>query len=187
MPPDAGIIVNNSETLLNVYNALFLGKPTTTKYLSVYGEETDTKVYEVPIGASITEVLRIAGLDIENSGHLSVLDGGPYLHEMAIEDLGRGDDAYIKGTSNALLLIRKGTRAYKEYAGIKTDPPEEGAVSLVGKVSGVSLPLGGRFLTPAAALVSEGDEVEYEQKIGEPADEGFSIGVWASTGGQSPL
>jgi hypothetical protein len=73
--------------------------------------------------------------------------------------------------------------ASKEYADIKTKLPEEGFVSLVGKVSGVNLPLGGRFLKPATALVSEGDEVEYEQKIGEPVDEGFSIGVWASMGG----
>jgi hypothetical protein len=31
--------------------------------------------------------------------------------------------------------------------------------------------------------VFEGDLVEYEQKIGEPVDEGFSVGVWASAGG----
>jgi Na+-translocating ferredoxin:NAD+ oxidoreductase subunit C len=43
--------------------------------------------------------------------------------------------------------------------------------------------LGGRYLKPATALVSEGDEVAYEQKIGEPVDEGFSIGIWASVGG----
>ncbi len=53
MPPDVGKVVNNSETLLNVYNALFLGKPLTTKFFTVYGEEVDTKVYEVPIGASV--------------------------------------------------------------------------------------------------------------------------------------
>ncbi len=47
----------------------------------------------------------------------------------------------------------------------------------------MNLPLGGGLLTPATPLVAEGDEVEYEQKIGEPADEGFSIGVWASMGG----
>lgn len=115
MPPDVGIIMNNSETLFNIYRALFLGKPVTTKFLSVYGEETNTKVYEVPIGASMTEILRIAGVDIENSGHLSVVQGGPYLNEMSIEELGTGDDAYIKNTTNALLLIRKGSTPYKEY------------------------------------------------------------------------
>jgi Na+-translocating ferredoxin:NAD+ oxidoreductase subunit C len=47
----------------------------------------------------------------------------------------------------------------------------------------VHLPLGGRFLKPATPLISEGDEVEYEQKIGEPVDEGFSIGVWSTMEG----
>ncbi len=183
MPLDVGILVNNSETLFNVYRALFLGRPVTTKFLQVYGEETDLKVYEVPLGSSVTEVLRFAGIDVQNSGHLSVLDGGPYLHDMGIPELGEGD-AYVRGTTNALMLIRKGTTPYKEYVDIKTDPPEEGIVSLLGLLPrGVNLPLGGRHLKPATPLVSVGDEVPYEQKIGEPRDEGFSVGVWASSGG----
>jgi electron transport complex protein RnfC len=182
MPPDVGIIVNNSETLLNVYKALFLGKPLTTKFFSVYGVEVDIKVYEAPVGASVSEVLEIAGLDLENSDSFSVLDGGPYLHDVSIKELGTGD-AYVRRMTNALFLIPK-ERQGKEYAGIETEPPEEGIVSLVGKISGVNLPLGGGLLTPATPLVSEGDEVEYEQKIGEPAEQGFSIGVWASVGGE---
>ena len=182
MPPDVGKVVNNTESLLNVYNALFLGKPLTTKFFTVYGEEVDTKVYEVPIGASVAEVLGIAGLDIENSGHLTVLDGGPYLHDMAIAELGKGD-AYVRRMTNSLFVIPEG-RQGKEYAEIETECPEEGIVSLVGKVSGVNLPLGGGLLKPATPLVSEGDEVEYEQKLGEPVDEGFSVGVWASMGGE---
>jgi Na+-translocating ferredoxin:NAD+ oxidoreductase subunit C len=47
----------------------------------------------------------------------------------------------------------------------------------------VSIPLGGRFLKPATPLVSEGDEVSFGQKIGEPVDEGFSIGVWSGMDG----
>jgi electron transport complex protein RnfC len=182
MPPDVGKVVNNTETLLNVYNALFLGKPLTTKFFTVYGEDVDTKVYETPIGASVTEVLRIAGVDVENSRHLTVLDGGPYLHDVAVEELGEGD-AYVRRMTNSLFLIPRG-RQGKEYAEIETVCPEEGIVSLVGEVSGVNLPLGGGLLKPATPLVSEGDEVEYEQKLGEPVDEGFSIGVWASMGGE---
>jgi electron transport complex protein RnfC len=181
IPPDAGHIVNNSETLLNVYNALFLGKPVTTKFFQVFGEGMKLSLFEAPLGASATEVIAMAGVDIENSTHLSVIDGGPYLNEMGIEELGMGD-AYVRRTTNGFLLIPKGTPS-KEYADIKTKVPKEGIVSLVGKVSGVHLPLGGRFLKPATPLVSEGDEVEYEQKIGEPVDEGFSIGVWASMEG----
>ena len=182
MPLDVGIIVNNTETLLNVHNALFLGKPLTTKFFTVYGEEMDIKVYEAPIGASVSEVLGMAGLDVANSSHLSVTDGGPYLHDMAIEELGSGD-AYVRRMTNSLFLLPQG-RQGKEYADIETDPPEGGIVSLVGKISGVNLPLGGGLLKPATPLVSEGDEVEYEQKIGEPVEEGFSIGVWASVGGE---
>ena len=63
---------------------------------------------------------------------------------------------------------------------METEYPEEGVVSLVGEISGVSLPLGERFLRPAVPLVSEGDEVGYGQKIGAPADEGLSVGVWSS-------
>jgi Na+-translocating ferredoxin:NAD+ oxidoreductase subunit C len=184
MPLDVGIIVNNSETLLNVYRALFLGRPTTTKFLQVYGEETNIKVYEVPLGASVAEVLRFAGIDVESSGHLTCLDGGPYLHDMGIEELGETGDAYVRGTTNALMLVQKGATPYKEYVDITTDPPEEGMVSLIGLLpKGVDLPLGGRYLKPATPLVSEGDEVAFEQKIGEPVEEGFSIGVWASAGG----
>src|ERR687885_317388 len=95
MPPDVGVVVNNSETLLNVYNALFLGKPLTTKVFTVYGEGVDTKVFEAPIGASVSEVLEVSGLDVENSGHLTVLDGGPYLHDVSIEEVGSGD-AYMR-------------------------------------------------------------------------------------------
>ena len=181
MPPDVGKVINNSETLLNVYNALFLGRPLTTKFFTVYGEDVGTKVYETPIGASVSEVLGIAGVDVEGSGHLSVLDGGPYLHDVAIEVLGEGD-AYVRRMTNSLFLIRRG-RQGKEYADIETECPEEGVVSLVGKISGVNLPLGGGLLKPATPLVKEGEEVEYEQKIGEPVDEGFSIGVWASCEG----
>jgi Na+-translocating ferredoxin:NAD+ oxidoreductase RnfC subunit len=182
MPPDVGIIVNNSETLLNVYNALFLGKPLTTKVFTVYGEGINIKVYETPIGASVSEVLGIAGLDLENSSHLSVLDGGPYLHDVSIEELGTGD-AYVRRMTNALFLLPRG-RQGKEFADIETEPPKEGIVSLVGEISGVNLPLGGGLLRPATPLVSEGNQVEYEQKLGEPVDEGFSIGVWASLAGE---
>jgi Na+-translocating ferredoxin:NAD+ oxidoreductase RnfC subunit len=180
-PYDAGHIVQNSETLLNIYNAFFLGKPVTTKFVNVFGPDLELKLFEAPLGSSATELLELAGLDVEaEAGNLSVIDGGPYLNEMGIESLGEGD-AYVRRTTNGFLVIPKGV-ASKEYADIKTRQPE-GVTSLVGKVSGVSVPLGGRLLKPATALISEGDSVEFGQKIGEPVDEGFSIGVWSSMEG----
>jgi len=180
-PYDAGHIVQNTETLLNIYNAFFLGKPVTTKYLQVFGPDLELKLFEAPLGSSATELLELAGVDVEaEAGNLSVIDGGPYLNEMGIESLGEGD-AYVRRTTNGFLVIPKGV-ASKEYAEIKTKKPE-GVISLVGKVSGVSIPLGGRFLKPATPLISEGDEVSFGQKIGEPVDEGFSIGVWSGMDG----
>ncbi|CAN5766780.1 hypothetical protein BH23ACT11_BH23ACT11_14080 [soil metagenome] len=182
LPLDAGHLVNNSETLLNIYHALFNGQPVTTKFLQVFGPDLELKLYDAPLGSSATELLQQSGVDVEaETGKLSVIDGGPYLNEMGIESLGEGD-AYVRRTTNGFLVLPKGV-ASKEYAGIKTRLPEEGFVSLVGKVSGVNLPLGGRFLKPATALISAGDEVQYEQKLGEPVDEGFSIGIWASSAG----
>jgi len=181
LPLDAGHIVNNSETLLNIYNALFLGKPVTTKFLQVFGPDLELKLFEAPLGSSATELLELAGVDVEaEAGNLSVIDGGPYLNEMGIESLGEGD-AYVRRTTNGFLVIPKGV-ASKEYAEIKTKKPD-GVISLVGKVSGVSIPLGGRFLKPAIPLISESDEVSFGQKIGEPVDEGFSIGVWSGMDG----
>jgi electron transport complex protein RnfC len=181
LPLDAGHIVNNSETLLNIYKALFQGKPVTTKFLNVFGPDLELKMFDAPLGASATELIELSGLDVEaNAGKYSVIDGGPYLNEMGIESLGEGD-AYVRRTTNGFLVIPKGV-ASKEYADIKTKQPEE-IISLVGKVSGVSMPLGGRFLKPATPLVSEGDEVTFGQKIGEPVDNGFSIGVWSSMDG----
>ena len=180
-PYDAGHIVQNTETLLNIYNALFLGKPVTTKFVNVFGPDVDLKLYEAPLGASATELLRLSGVDVEaEAGNLSVIDGGPYLNEMGIESLGEGD-AFVRRTTNGFLVIPKGV-ASKEYADIKTKRPEQ-VESLVGKVSSVALPLGGRILKPAAALVAEGDEVSYGQKLGEPVDNGLSVGVWSSMDG----
>ena len=59
LPLDAGHIVNNSETLLNIYNAFFLGKPVTTKYLQVFGPDLELKLFEAPLGSSATELVKL--------------------------------------------------------------------------------------------------------------------------------
>src|SRR3712207_8161695 len=120
----------------DLYNALFFGRPVTTKYLQVFGPDLPLKLYETPLGASATELVSLAGVDVDaEAGKLSVIDGGPYLTAMGIEALGEGD-AFVRRTTNGFLVIPKGV-ASKEYADIKTKRPGEGIVSLVGEVSGV--------------------------------------------------
>src|SRR4028118_1489651 len=100
LPLDAGHIVNNTETLLNIYNAFFLGKPVTTKYLQVFGPELELELFEAPLGSSATDLLKLSGVDVEaEAGNLSVIDGGPYLNEMGIESLGESD-AYVRRDTN---------------------------------------------------------------------------------------
>jgi len=153
----------------------------TTQFVNVFGPDVELKLYEAPLAASATELLKLSGVDVEAAaGNLSVIDSGPYLNEMGIESLGEGD-AFVRRTTNGFLVIPKGV-ASKEYADIKTKMPDE-VTSLVGKVSSVALPLGGRILRPATPLVSEGDEVSYGQKLGEPVDDGLSVGVWSSMDG----
>ena len=75
------------------------------------------------------------GLDVENSTHLKVLDGGPYLHDVLSADCSRAGGAYVRRMTNSLFVIpRTAGQGVRRH---KTDPPEEGIVSLVGKVSGV--------------------------------------------------
>ena len=110
LPLDAGHIVNNSETLLNIYNAFFLGKPVTTKYLQVFGPDLELKLFEAPLGSSATELVKLAGVDVEaEAGNLSVIDGGPYLNEMGIESLGEGD-AYVQAHHQRLPRHPQGRR-----------------------------------------------------------------------------
>lgn len=98
----------------------------------------------------MSEVLGIAGMDVGNSDHLTVIDGGPYLNEMGIEELGTGD-GYVRQATNALLLIPKDAKS-KDYADLETEPPEEGIVSLVDRISRVRMPLGAVTWSPPRRL-----------------------------------
>lgn len=60
LPLDVGCVVNNVETLFNVYNASN-GIPVTKKFLCVAGAVKNPKSFFVPIGTPIKELLEFAG------------------------------------------------------------------------------------------------------------------------------
>jgi len=60
LPLDVGCVVNNVETLYNVYNAS-KDIPLTEKFLCVSGAVKNPKSFFVPIGTSIKELLEFAG------------------------------------------------------------------------------------------------------------------------------
>ena len=182
LPLDAGHIVNNSETLLNIYNALFLGRPVTTKYLQVFGPDLPLKVYETPLGASATELLSLAGVDVEaEAGKLSVIDGGPYLNEMGIESLGEGD-AFVRRTTNGFLVIPEG----RGEQGVRRhqDQAPRGGYRLARRQGLRGQPAARRTVPQAghpAHLRGRRGRVRAEDRGAR--NEGFSIGVWASMDG----
>ncbi len=79
LPIDRGFVVNNTETLFNVYQVLANGEPVTSKYLHVYGETPAHAFLQVPLGTPAEDLFVAAGTslsEIQSRGFL-VLDGGP--------------------------------------------------------------------------------------------------------------
>jgi Na+-translocating ferredoxin:NAD+ oxidoreductase RnfC subunit len=60
IPLDVGVVVNNVETLRNLYLATE-GIPVTTKYMTVAGAVKHPSTFNVPIGISYAEVIAAAG------------------------------------------------------------------------------------------------------------------------------
>jgi Na+-translocating ferredoxin:NAD+ oxidoreductase RnfC subunit len=60
IPLDVGIVVNNVETLRNLYWAE-QHRPVTTKYITIAGAIAHPSTFEVPIGISFAEVIKAAG------------------------------------------------------------------------------------------------------------------------------
>jgi len=60
IPLDIGVVVNNVETLFNVYQAS-LGKPVTEKFLTIAGLVKNPLTTRVPIGMLVEDVLALAG------------------------------------------------------------------------------------------------------------------------------
>ena len=102
LPATVGVTVNNVETLFNMYRALFLGEPVLDKYVNVYGEVAEPRVYCTPVGAFSVDMLGATGIDTSRCHHLMVIDGGPMMGDLV--DL--RTHAILKKT-NGLLVVDK--------------------------------------------------------------------------------
>jgi len=83
LPQTVGVTVSNVETVFNMYRALFEGKPVTEKYLNVYGEVAEPRVYRAPVGAFSIDLLARSGVDTSRSSRLMLIDGGPMMGDLA--------------------------------------------------------------------------------------------------------
>lgn len=100
--PEAGIplfvgsVVNNTETLFNVYNAVDHNLPVTEKFITVGGETAVPCTIKVPVGTEISWLLNCLGIEY---GEKIILDGGPVMGKVI------SPQAPITKTTGGLLLF----------------------------------------------------------------------------------
>ncbi|MBR2460418.1 MAG: SLBB domain-containing protein [Clostridia bacterium] len=96
LPISVGVIVNNVETVYNVWRALN-GAPVTHKYVTVAGEVAEPKTLLAPLGISLSDLVKSAGgATVEDPAYLV---GGPMMGTVK-----SGRDAVTK-TTNAVILL----------------------------------------------------------------------------------
>ena len=96
LPISAGVTVFNTETVYNVYRAIF-GSPVTHKFVTVAGEVANPITLRVPIGTKISQLIAAAGGETVDSPEY--ISGGPMMGKIA-----SASDVIIK-TTNAIIVL----------------------------------------------------------------------------------
>lgn len=101
LPADAGCIVNNVESLVEIYNAVVLGRPLMNRIFTVTGNAVvNPQNYNVCVGTSYAELLEASG---GFAGECAkIISGGPMMG-FALFDV----DIPVNKTSSALLCMTK--------------------------------------------------------------------------------
>lgn len=100
LPADAGCIVDNVDTIYNIYNAVKFHKPLTERIVTVSGDGINTPFnFVVPIGTSHAKLVKEAG-ELKD-GVVKLISGGPMMGQ-AMFSL---DVPVIKGSSALLAFL----------------------------------------------------------------------------------
>ena len=109
LPADVGVIVNNIDTCISVYNALVKNMPVTHRRVTVSGKAVvKPGVYEVPIGVTFREIFEAAGGFKEEPE--KIIMGGPMMGMSQVSL----DIPVIKTTSGILAFTKKECKSYEE-------------------------------------------------------------------------
>ena len=195
LPQDHGIVVNNNETLWNIYRAAFRERPVVTKFVHLYGEVTPLTVYEAPVGTLAEDLLAIHGTQLEDVEDCKLYDGGPILADLASKRVGNHALYPVHRTTNALLFVdpdkdRPRNAHYPapdwedHHNSIEAPWAPTTIQEVQDQVDRVRIPLTGRFQTPGPANVEVGDTVEVGDLLTEPATGELSVGCHASIPGE---
>lgn len=195
LPSNHGFIVNNTETLWNMYRLLTTGQPVTSKYVHVYGESPKHIFVETPVGTPLTDLFEEAGMplaEVQERGFV-VVDGGPGWFSI-IED--PASYSVTKRTNSLLILDpeyadpkRGDVRTVGNRQGYPKEPADqhqqEPSKMLAPELVNVRLTDNPEFaiIKPSVPTVERGQKVAAGDVIAKPAAEGFSNYLHASISG----
>lgn len=197
LPTEHGWITHNTETVYNIYKALFDGEPVTKKYVHVNGNTPYHRCLEVPIGTPAMDLLKAAGVDPQDlKEEETILQGGPGWCAETGQNI---HNFSVTKRTNAIILINE--RIAKDYKmeyeqerinllrardwkdrQHETEPsklePDYVRIPLISNSSYENT------VKPSQPVVVPGDEVEKGEVIAIPHSDGVSIPQHASITGE---
>ncbi len=202
LPIDYGWIVQNTETIYNLYRALVHDEPALRKFVHLDGYRSDGsriphQMFDVPVGTSVAALLDAAGIDPDSLGGDRVIaDGGPGW----CFKIQRPADRYgIQKHTNCVLLLDETTVAEHTYGNSRIDVREPLEWSLEDPATQptsvnpdrVHVPIVtnetyGELIAESDPAVEFGDMVEKRAVLADPVEEGrgFSLTHHAPIAGQ---
>jgi Na+-translocating ferredoxin:NAD+ oxidoreductase subunit C len=192
-PTDHGFIVNNSETLLNMHQALTTGRPVTHKMVHVYGATPRHTFVEVPVGTRAADVLTDADVTLEEieARGLVVAEGGPGWFpriDPRTAVVGRRTNSLLVLDPAEVDLNKKDVLPGPNKPGYPRKDTHFAKTPVPLAVNEVVVPLVDNpalgAVRPAVPSAKPGDHVKAGQPIAHAAPDGISVVVHASLDGE---
>jgi Na+-translocating ferredoxin:NAD+ oxidoreductase RnfC subunit len=99
LPLSVGVMVNNVETVYNIYKAVEKKEPVTDKYLTITGQVKNPVTLKIPVGTCVKKAIELAGgPDIED---YEIILGGPMTGRLG------GEEDIITKTTKAIIVLPK--------------------------------------------------------------------------------
>lgn len=100
IPLATGVVVSNVNTIYNIFEAS-IGRPVTSRYITVTGEVRKPALVKAPLGTSVSECIEAAGGTCLRE--FKVIMGGPMMGKMLPG--GQINDRYITKTDSGVIVI----------------------------------------------------------------------------------
>ncbi|WIV68275.1 NADH dehydrogenase subunit [Natrialbaceae archaeon AArc-T1-2] len=181
LPVDHGWIVQNTETLYNVYRALTREEAMTRKLVHVDGRVPEHRFLEVPVGTPAEELLAAAGREGGLRDDEVVLDGGPgWCFEVGTDPASFG----VRKRTNGLLVMDERVVEENRLGGGRVNVlgpsawkrvPHETEPDATLSPGRVSVPLITNpdfegLVTPSDPIVESGETVSAGEVVARPGD-----------------